>query len=195
MKTLDKAEVISMLQEHGAVVNGHFVLPSGLHSRTYVEVAVVLQYPHIAQRLAKALAGKFPQAVDVVVSPGPGGVVLGQELARIKKCRAIFTERHEGSLGFRRDFKLNRGERTLIVVDVITTGHATSQLISLADVYGAKVIGIAALLDRSTGSLAVHVPARALASYPLEVVPAESCPQCRSGLPLTRPSKGGEETA
>lgn len=195
MKTLEKAAVVSMLQEHGAVVNGHFVLPSGLHSRTYLEVAVVLQYPHIAQRLAKSLASKFIQAVDVVVSPGPGGVVLGQEVARIKKCRSIFTERHDGTLGFRRDFKLNRGERVLIVQDVITTGHSTGQLISLANVYGAKVVGVAALLDRSTGPLSLRIPVRALASYPLEVVPADSCAQCKAGIPLSLPSKGGEEAA
>ncbi|MBI5203146.1 MAG: orotate phosphoribosyltransferase [Elusimicrobia bacterium] len=195
MRTTDKLQVVSVLQEHGAIVHGHFCLPSGLHSPTYVEVAVVLQYPHMAQKLAKALAAKFPQPVDVVVSPAMGGVVLGQEVARQKKCRAIFTERVGASLGFHRDFKLTRGERVLVVEDVVTTGHSTGQVISLAGVYGAKVVGVAALMDRSTGPLPLRVPIRALANYPLDVSPADSCPQCASGVPLTKPSKGGEEAA
>ncbi|MBI4347795.1 MAG: orotate phosphoribosyltransferase [Elusimicrobia bacterium] len=195
MRSTDKLEVVSVLQEHGAIVHGHFCLPSGLHSPTYVEVAVVLQYPHMAQRLAKALAAKFPQPVDVVVSPAMGGIVLGQEVARAKKCRAIFTERVGAAMGFRRDFKLNRGERVLVVEDVVTTGHSTGQIISLAAVYGAKVVGVAAMLDRSTGALPLRVPVRALAGYPLEVSPAEACPQCAAGVPLSKPSKGGEESA
>lgn len=194
MKGPDESEILSLLAEHGAVVDGHFVLPSGLHSRTYVELAVVLQYPHIAQKLAKMLASKFPQEVDVVVSPAMGGVVLGQEMARVKKCRAIFTERVGAAQGFRREFKLSRGERVLIVEDVITTGHSTSQLVSLADVYGAKVVGVAAVLDRSTSPLPLRVPIRTLAIYPAEVVPADGCPQCKARVPLTKPSKGGEET-
>ncbi|MBI4424690.1 MAG: orotate phosphoribosyltransferase [Elusimicrobia bacterium] len=192
---MEKANVISMLQEHGAVVHGHFVLPSGVHSPTYVEAAVVLQYPHMAQRLGKALASKFPQPVDVVVSPAMGGVLIGQEVARNKKCRAIFTERVGGAMGFRRDFKLTRGERVLVVEDVVTTGHSTGQVVSLANVYGARVLGVAAILDRSMGSLPLRVPIRSLASYPLEVYPADACPQCAAGTPLTKPSKGGEEAS
>lgn len=194
MRATEKFQVISVLQEHGAIVHGHFCLPSGLHSPTYVEAAVVLQYPHLAQKLAKALAAKFPQPVDVVVSPAMGGIVLGQEVARVKRCRAIFTERVGASLGFRREFKLTRGERVLIVEDVVTTGHSTGQVVGLAGVYGARVIGIAAILDRSTGALPLRVPVRALAGYPLDVSPADSCPQCASGVPLSKPSKGGEES-
>ena len=195
MKVLDESEVLSLLEEHGAVADGHFILPSGVHSSTYVELAVVLQYPHIAQRLAKALAKKFPQEVDVVVSPAMGGIVFGQEMARVKRCRAIFTERVGPAQGFRRDFKLARGERTLIVEDVITTGHSMGQLVNLASIHGAKVIGVAAVLDRSTSPLRLGLPVRTLAVYPLEVTPADSCPLCANGVPLTKPSKGGEEVA
>lgn len=195
MKGPDESDILGLLEEHGAIVEGHFVLPSGLHTRTYVDLAVVLQYPHIAQRLAKHLATKFPQEVDVVVSPAMGGIILGQEVARVKKCRAIFTERVGGAQGLRRDFKLANGERMLIVEDVVTTGHSTGQLASLAAVYGAKVVGVAAVLDRSTGPLHLGVPVRTLAVYPAEVVPAEACPQCKARVPLTKPSKGGEEAA
>ncbi len=194
MKRMEKSDVISMLQEHGALINGHFELRSGLHSPTYIEVAVVLQYPYMAQRLARGLAAKFPQEVDVVVSPAMGGVVIGQEVARAKKCRAIFAERSGASMGFRRDFKLSRGERVLVVEDVLTTGHSTGQVVSLAAVYGAKVIGVCAIIDRSMNALPLRVPVRALASYPVEVFPPESCPQCAAAVPLTRPSRGGSES-
>ena len=193
MNRMEKSDVICMLQEHGAIVTGHFELPSGLHSATYAELAVVLQYPFMAQRLAKALAAKFPQEVDVVVSPAVGGVVIGQEVARVKKCRAIFAERSGAAMGFRRDFKLERGERLLVVEDVLTTGHSTGQLVSLAGVYGAKVVGVAAILDRSSGALPLRVPVRALASYPSVVYPVEACVLCQAGVvPLTHPSRGGE---
>ena len=98
MTRLSKLDVIGLLQEHGAIVNGHFQLPSGLHSQTYVQTALVLQYPHLAQKVAKAMAGKFPQGVDVVMSPAMGAVVIGQEVARVKKARAIFTERVGGAI-------------------------------------------------------------------------------------------------
>ena len=195
MKRTDKSDVISLLQEHGAIVSGHFELPSGFHSQTYVEAALVLQYPHIAQKLARALAAKFPQAVDVVISPAMGGIVFGQEVARVKKCRAIFTERSGGAMGLRRDFKLARGERVLIIEDVLSTGHSTGQLASLAAVYGAKVVGVGAILDRSSGALPLRCPVRALGSYPLEVHPADACKQCAAGVALTRPPKGGSESA
>ncbi len=188
---LNKMEVLGLLQEHGAVVDGHFQLASGLHSPVYIRTALVLQYPHVAQRIARALTAKFPQNIDVVISPGTGSLVLGQEVARLKKCRAIFVERSNGMVALRRDFRLERGERALIVQDVMTTGRLTAEVVSLAQAYGAKAAGVAAIVDRSTSpvGLCLPVPVRTLISYPLQVTPTESCPQCRSGVPLTDVSK------
>jgi len=187
MSGLSKLDVIGLLQEHGAIVNGHFQLPSGLHSQTYVQTALVLQYPHLAQKVAKAMAGKFPQGVDVVMSPAMGAVVIGQEVARVKKARAIFTERVGGAMALRRDFQLARGNKILVVEDVLTTGRSTSEVVHLAHAYGGKVIGVAAIVDRSTDALPLSVPVRTLISYPLQVFPPNNCPMCAQQVPLSFP--------
>ena len=189
MTIMRKMDVLGLLQEHGAVVCGHFQMASGLHSPVYIQTAVVLQYPHVAQKIAKAIAGKFPQPVDVVISPGMSSVVLGQEVARLKKCRAIFAERNNAIMGFRRDFKLERGEHALVVMDVLMMGRMAAEIVSLALAYGAKVSGVGAILDRSTVGFSLSVPVRSLISYPLQVTPPDSCPQCAAGVPLTDASK------
>lgn len=183
---MTKSDVLGMLQEHGAIISGHFELPAGLHSSTYVQTALVLQYPHIANKLAKAMVVKFPQEVDVILSPSMGGVIIGQEVARVKKCRAIFAEWTGGILGLKRDFKLERDERVLIVEDVLNTGRSTSEVVNLAQTFGAKVVGVAALVDRSTAPLPLKVPVRALVDYPMQISPARSCPQCASKTPVTK---------
>lgn len=189
MSPLNKMDVLGLLQEHGAVVSGHFQLASGLHSPVYIQTALVLQYPHVAQKLAKALVAKFPQSIDVVISPGSASVVLGQEVARAKKCRAIFTERNNGMMALRRDFRLERGERALVIEDVLTTGRLTAEVVALTQAYGLKVVGVGALVDRSTSGLCLPVPVRTLISYPLQVTPPDACAQCASGSPLTDASK------
>lgn len=181
-----KLDVLGMLQEHGGIVSGHFELLSGLHSPTYLQTAVVLQYPHMAQKLAKAMAAKFPQPADVVVSPSLGGVVIGQEVARVKKCRAIFAERQGGAMALRRDFRLREGERVLVAEDVLTTGRSTGEVVSLAAAYGARVMGVAAIVDRSAADLLLKVPVRALVSYPVKVSAPGSCSLCARGIPLRR---------
>ena len=186
---MNKMDVLGLLQEHGAVVSGHFQLASGLHSPIYIQTALVLQYPHVAQKIAKALVAKFPQKIDVVISPGMSSVVLGQEVARIQKCRAIFAERNNDMMAFRRDFKLARGERALVVEDVVTTGRLTAEIIALAQAYGAKVLGVGAIVDRAMSALALSVPVRTLISYPLQVSPPNSCPQCEAGIPLSDAGK------
>ena len=185
MTRLNKMDVLGLLQEHGAVVSGHFRLPSGLHSPVYLQTALVLQYPHVAQKVAKAVAAKFASAVDVVISTGMGSVVLGQEIARAKKCRAIFTERINGAMAFRRDFRLERGERALVIVDVLTTGRSNAEVVALAQAYGARVAGVGAMVDRSQAPLCLGVPVRSLIGYPLQAAPPDSCPQCAAGVPLS----------
>ncbi|MDD5305180.1 MAG: orotate phosphoribosyltransferase [Elusimicrobia bacterium] len=185
MSRSNKMDVLGLLQEHGAVASGHFRLASGLHTPVYLQPALVLQYPHVAQKIAKAIATKFASPVDVVISTGMSSVVLGQEVARAKKSRAIFTERVGGSMAFRRDFRLERGERALIVVDVLTTGRSNGEVVALAQAYGARVVGVAAMVDRSKAPLCLGVPVRSLIGYPLEAASPETCPQCASGVPLS----------
>lgn len=189
MSLLKKMDVLGLLQEHGAVVTGHFQLASGLHSPVYIQTALVLQYPHVAQKVAKAIAAKFPQTFDLIISPGSVSGVLAQEVARVKKCRAIFAERNNGMMALRRDFRLERGERALVVQDVLTTGRLTAEIVSLAQAYGLKVVGVGAIVDRSTAGMRLPVPVRTLISYPLQVVPPDACSQCAAGAPLTDASK------
>lgn len=186
MIRMSKSDIVGMLQEHGAILSGHFELLSGLHSPTYIQTAVVLQYPHMAQRLAKAMCAMFPQAADVVLSPSLGGVIIGQEVARIKKCRAIFAERQGGAMVLKREFRLERGEKALIAEDVLTTGRSTSEVVSLAWAYGARIVGVAAIVDRSTAPLPLRIPSRSLVSYPVRVSTPETCPLCARGVPLTK---------
>ena len=185
---MKKMDVLGVLQEHGAVVSGHFQLASGLHSPVYIQTALVLQYPHVAQKIARALVAKFNSRPDVIISPGMSSVVLGQEVARVQKCRAIFTERKGGMAALRRDFKLERGEKALIIEDVLTTGRLTSEIITLVQAYGAKVMGVGAIVDRSSSPLCLSVPARTLISYPIQVCAPNSCAQCAAGVPLTEGS-------
>lgn len=185
MTIMNKMDVLGILQEHGAVISGHFQLASGLHSSVYIQTALVLQYPHVAHKIAKALVSKFTQKIDVVISPGMSSVVLGQEVARIQKCRAIFAERNNDMMAFRRDFRLARGERALIIEDVVTTGRLTAEIVALAQAYGAKVLGVGAIVDRSMSGLSLCVPVRTLISYPLQVSPPDSCVQCAAGMGLS----------
>ena len=134
MTRYNKLDVLGILQEHGALLDGHYRMPSGLHTERFVETALVLQYPHLAQKLAKALSDKFPGDVDVVVSPAMGGVVLGQEVARARRCRHIFFERRGDAMGLRRSFRLERGERALIVEDVLMAGRTTAEVLSILSV-------------------------------------------------------------
>ncbi|HAM36944.1 MAG TPA: orotate phosphoribosyltransferase [Elusimicrobia bacterium] len=189
MTAMNKMDLLGLLQEHGAVVSGHFQLASGLHSPVYLQTALVLQYPYVAQRIAKALAAKFMQSIDVVIAPNVASVVLAQEVARAKKCRAIFTERMSGMMALRRDFRIERGERALIVEDVITTGRLTAEIVFLAQAYGAKVVGVGAVVDRSVSRLSLSIPVRTLISYPLQVFSPDSCPQCKDGVALTDASR------
>lgn len=185
MTRMNKMDVLGLLQEHGAVASGHFRLASGLHTPVYLQTALVLQYPHVGQKIAKAIAAKFAPAVEVVISTGMSSVVLGQEVARAKKARAIFTERVNGAMAFRRDFRLERGERALVIADVLSTGRSNAEVVALAQAYGARVVGVGAMVDRSQAQLCLGVPVRSLMSYPLQAAPPDSCPQCAAGVPLS----------
>ncbi|MBI4655878.1 MAG: orotate phosphoribosyltransferase [Elusimicrobia bacterium] len=187
MSKLGKLDVVGLLQEHGAILTGHFQLPTGFHTQTYIQTSLVLQYPHLAQKIAKAMASKFPQEVNVVVSPSLGSVVIGQEVARVKKARSIFTERVNGVMILKRDFRISEGEKVLIVDDVLNSGKLTGEATALAQGYGAKVMGVIAIVDRSVNPLPLNVPVRALISYPLQFYAAENCPLCSQKIPISIP--------
>ncbi|HUT86313.1 MAG TPA: orotate phosphoribosyltransferase [Elusimicrobiales bacterium] len=187
MTKLNNLDIMGLLQEHGAILNGHFQLPCGYHSQMYIQTSLVMQYPHIAHKIAKAMSDKFKSSVDVVLAPGGATVVVGQELARVKKARSIFVENVEGKMILKRNFVLKPGEKVLIADDVVTRGGRVKKAIALAKRYGAKVVGVCAIIDRSDDTLSLNVPIRALLSYPLTIYPPNKCPLCKSKLPITVP--------
>jgi orotate phosphoribosyltransferase len=152
LTTLDAATILDRFRRVGALLEGHFRLTSGLHSPGYLQSALVLQHPREAEACGAALAERVRGlGAQVVLSPALGGIVIGQEVARALGIRAIFAERQDGRLTLRRGFTLERGEKVLVVEDVVTTGGSTRETIDVARAAGAVVVGAAAIIDRSGG--------------------------------------------
>src|SRR3984957_14303102 len=156
--------VMQVFRETGAYLKGHFRLTSGLHSNEYLQCALVLQHPSIAEGFGRELAGQLP-ACDVVVSPAIGGLPIGHEVAKAKGARFIFTERDaSGKMILRRGFSLRPGEAALVIEDVVTTGGTTREVIDVATAAGARVLAAGSIIDRSGGRVDLGVPRVALAT-------------------------------
>jgi orotate phosphoribosyltransferase len=188
MPPVTSESILDRFRRVGALLDGHFRLTSGLHSPSYLQCALVLQHPRDAEACGAALAERVrslqPQAV---LSPALGGIVIGQEVGRALGVRAIFAERQDGSLTLRRGFTLAPGERVLVVEDVVTTGGSTRETIEVARAAGASVIGAAAIIDRSGGTLSLDVPFHALATLSVPAHAPDSCPLCAAGQPVVKP--------
>jgi orotate phosphoribosyltransferase len=181
-------DVLALFRRVGALLEGHFRLSSGLHSSGFLQCALVLQHPAEAERCGAALADLVRDlGAETVLSPALGGVVIGQEVARALGVRAIFVERQEGLLTLRRGFTLAPGEKVLVVEDVITTGGSTRETIAVARAAGARVVGVAAIMDRSGGQLQLDVPFHSLATVTLPLFEPDSCPLCAAGTPAVKP--------
>src|SRR5262244_992012 len=195
---LKREEVLKLLESVGAVRHGHFELSSGLHSGTYVQCALVLQYPRHAEKLGQALAALFPDAtIDAVVSPALGGVIIGQEVARALPepkggsgggVPALFVERDgSGMMTMRRGFSLRPDQRVLVVEDVWTTGGSTEETIRVVEEAGGRVVAAGALIDRSGGTIDFPVESQALLNLPIASFDPDECPLCREGSAAVKP--------
>lgn len=184
---LSEEQLIKWLEECGGLLTGHFLLASGLHSDKYVEKFRLLERPHLVSQLCAEIVRRFQgEKIDVVLGPAVGGIVLAFETARQLGCRYMFAETENGQRVLRRGFSLERGERVLLVEDVVTTGGSVKATLDLALSMGAEVIGAAVLIDRGETPLKLPVRVETLLRLPLRTFPPESCPLCRQGIPIER---------
>jgi orotate phosphoribosyltransferase len=191
MMAQERAEEI--LRETNALLEGHFLLTSGRHSDKYMQCAQVLQYPHYAQELSRGLAEEFTaDAVDIVLGPAVGGIIVAYEMARLLHARCLFSERENGVMTLRRGFRIEKGQNVLIAENVITTGGTVREVITLTREAGGHVCGVAALVDRSMGHIDFGVKLRAAYTADVKSWTADACPLCRENkIPLVKPGSRG----
>jgi orotate phosphoribosyltransferase len=175
-------DVLEHFKRTDALLDGHFLLSSGLHSPNYLQCALALQLPSDAMRFGRSIADRFKDSeIDTVASPAIGGLVIGFAVAEALGLRFIWTERQEGKMTLRRGFTLKPGERILVVEDVITTGGSTRECITALEKNGAKVVGAASVIDRSNGKADVGVPRISLVEMDVPTYTPDECPMCRAG--------------
>ena len=186
---MTEAEIVNVLKESGALLNGHFQLRSGLHSDHFFQAALLLQYPDKAEIVCRHIAEKFKGVqIDAVISPAVGGLIVGQEVARALGCRAIFADKEDGELVLKRGFSIKPGEKILVAEDVVTKGGRVQQTIDLVHAKGGDVVGVGVIVDRSGGTASFDVPAFVSAlKLTLPTFEPESCPLCAQKLPIDRP--------
>ena len=191
---MTEAEAIEVFRGAGAILEGHFILSSGLHSPVFLQKARVFMYPERTERLCRALAEKVRAAnlgrIDLIVSPAVGGIVPGYETARQLGIPAVWVEREDGKFRLRR-FEMPKAARVLIVEDIVTTGLSSRETVDAVKALGAEVLAEACLIDRSGGEADVGVPLIALARYPVPAYAADQIPPEMAAIPAVKPGSRG----
>lgn len=185
---MDPVDILKHFQETNALLDGHFMLSSGLHSARYLQCALALRHPADAARYGALIADNYrDQGIETVASPAIGGLVIGFATAQALGVPFIWTERQAGEMTLRRGFTVDAGERLLVVEDVITTGGSTRECIAVLEKHGAKVVGAASIIDRSNGAADVGVPRIALVTLDVPAFSPGNCPLCDQGVTLMKP--------
>lgn len=196
---MEQREILKTFQDSGALMQGHFLLSSGLHSGRYLQCARVLENPQVSEKLCRMLAENFKnEKVNLVIGPAMGGIILAYDLARILGARALFAERDsglpahckEGQAGkmcLRRGFSLSSKDRVLVAEDVITTGGSLKEVIELVKASGAKIVGVCALADRSQKTIDFGARFASLIKIDIPAFKLQDCPLCKEKLPLVKP--------
>ena len=191
---MSEAEAIDVFRQAGAILEGHFILSSGLRSPVFIQKARVFQYPDKTEKLCRALSQKVRAAgfgdIDLIVSPALGGILPGYETARHLGVPAVWVERENGVFHLRR-FEIPRGARVLIVEDIVTTGLSGRETIAAVEALGARVIACSCLIDRSGGEADLGVPLVALARYKVPAYPAAEIPPEMARIPAVKPGSRG----
>ena len=191
---MSEEEVIGVFRQAGAILEGHFILSSGLRSPVFIQKARVFMYPELTEQLCHALAHKIDDSgygdVDLIVSPAIGGIVPGYETARQLGIPAVWMEREEGVFRLRR-FEMPKGARVLIVEDIVTTGLSGRETIAAVEALGATVVACACLIDRSGGEADLGVPLVALARYKVPAYAADNIPPEMARIPAIKPGSRG----
>ncbi|AEV16994.1 MAG: orotate phosphoribosyltransferase [Thermus sp.] len=179
-------EVLDLYRRTGALLEGHFLLRSGLHSPLFLQSAALLQHPLYAEAVGEALGRRFEEErVDFVIGPALGGVVLAFVVAKALGARALFAEKDgQGGMTLRKGLTVNPGDRFLAVEDVVTTGESVRKAIRAAEARGGVLVGVGAIVDRSGGGVAFGVPFQALLRLEVPQYAPGACPLCRAGVPL-----------
>ena len=185
-------EILDHFRRTGALLDGHFVLSSGLHSPTYLQCALALQKPADADRFARELVNQMAldrsiAGVETVASPAIGGLVIGFAVAQAVGVRFIWTERQNGEMTLRRGFNVRKGEKVLVVEDVITTGGSTRECMAALEQNGAEMIAAASIVDRSGGKADVGVPRTSIVTLDVPIYEAAGCPLCSAGSAAVKP--------
>ncbi len=189
---MNSEKILDRFRETDALLEGHFILSSGLHSPKYLQCALALQYPFDASVFGSAIAGRFTDAqIETVASPAIGGLVIGYEVARALNVRFIWTERKEEMMTLRRGFAIKEGERILAIEDVITTGGSIKECIDVLKTNGGNVVSAASIIDRSGGRADVGVPRISLVELDVPIYRAEDCPMCAAGAEAVKPGSRG----
>jgi orotate phosphoribosyltransferase len=181
-------EIVKTFQDAGALLEGHFLLRSGLHSNRFFQAALLLQYPDVAEKVCAELAEQFKgMGIQTVISPAVGGLIVGQEVARALGVKAIFADKVNDEMVLKRGFTIEKGEKVLVAEDVVTRGGRVQQTIDLVKEHGGDVVGAAVIVDRSGGKASFDVPHKSLIQLELDVYEPDKCPLCSSGAPLVKP--------
>ena len=188
---LSHKKSLNILKKTNALLEGHFILSSGLHSSKYIQCAKLLSYPHLADKICKSLANQIKKKykkIDLILSPAIGGIVIGYEIGKLLKKETIFCERVKGKFTLRRGFSINKGARVLIIEDVITTGKSSLECVKLIKKANAKLLGFASIINRSTKkSLKIKTKIVSHLKIDSPVYSSNQLPDILKSVPITTP--------
>jgi len=185
---VNEKEVEQLLKNTGVIMDGHFLLTSGLHSSRFMQCSQLLQYPEQTEKIARMLAEPYlEQDITVVIGPAMGGVIIAYETARALGARALYAEPVEGKMALRRGFKINPDEKVLVVEDAVTTGGSVRKVLGLLESIGVTASGVAVMVDRSAGRVDFGLPTHSLLQLEVQSFSPEDCPLCQESIPLQKP--------